>query len=148
MLAHVGYRVWRERLLRAGIEVFELHPKPALMGLYAVPPVDPGFMGLHSKAAVVDGRWAFVGTPNLDPRSLELNTESGIVVDSPELADLLDALIREGTQPENAWRVTLDERGRTQWTDSDGTRHSEPVSGIVQRVVQFLFRLMPIKRQA
>jgi putative cardiolipin synthase len=116
---------------------------------YAVPPVNPGFMGLHSKAVVVDGRWAFVGTPNLDPRSLELNAESGIVVDSPELASLLKALILEATLPENAWHVTLDERGRTQWVDADGTtRHSEPVRGLVQRLKQFLFRLMPIKRLA
>jgi putative cardiolipin synthase len=148
MLAHVGYRTWRERLIAAGAEVFELHPEPALMPDYAVPPVNPGYMGLHGKAVVVDGRWAFVGTPNLDPRSLELNAESGIVVDSPELASLLKALILEATLPENAWHVTLDERGSTQWTDADGTIDSEPVRGLVQRLKQFFFRLMPIKRLA
>jgi len=35
---------------------------------------------LHAKVAVVDGRWATVGSSNIDPLSLLLNLEANVVV--------------------------------------------------------------------
>ena len=49
--------------LRGGVEIYEYHP--ALM---------------HSKAMVVDGIWATVGSANLDYRSLAINEEINLVV--------------------------------------------------------------------
>jgi putative cardiolipin synthase len=148
MLAHVAYRRWRRDLLRAGVELYELKPDGPLLEAYGVHPVEPGFMGLHSKAAVVDGRWAFVGTPNLDPRSLELNMESGVIADSTELAAELRALILEAANEHNAWRVELDERGRLEWTSADGTLKRQPANGLGQRIMEFLYTFLPIKNQA
>ncbi len=60
------------RLLAAGIEVHEYMA---------------GF--LHAKVAVVDGRWATVGSSNLDPLSLLLAREANLVVlDAPFAQDL------------------------------------------------------------
>ena len=148
MLAHVAYKRSRRELLRAGVELYELKPDAPLLERYAIPPVEPGFMGLHSKAAVVDGRWAFVGTPNLDPRSLVLNMESGVIVDSPELATQLRALIVEAADEHNAWRLRLDERGRLEWTSAEGTLTRQPADSIAQRIMQFIYTLLPIKDQA
>lgn len=68
------------------------------------------------KAIVVDRRQVFVGSMNLDPRSEELNSERGIVVDSTALALQLAGIIERDMKPENAWRVTLDERQRLSWS--------------------------------
>jgi putative cardiolipin synthase len=148
MLAHVAYRKYRKRLLEAGIELFELRPDAAILAEQSVPPVEPGFVGLHSKAAVVDRRVALVGTANIDPRALDINTESAIFIEGDALANELRALILEATVPENAWRVTLDDRGRVMWTSDSEVRRNEPVRGPWHRIMQFLHTLLPLKGQA
>jgi cardiolipin synthase len=50
-------------LVRAGVRVYEYGERP-----------------LHAKVAVVDDRWATVGSSNLDPTSLSLNLEANVVV--------------------------------------------------------------------
>ena len=47
----------------------------------------------HSKLMAVDGVWAFVGSSNLDPRSLRLNFEIDIELLDPEFASSIDARI-------------------------------------------------------
>ena len=46
---------------------------------------------LHAKVAVVDGRWATVGSSNLDPLSLLLAREANIVTTHPDVAAALAA---------------------------------------------------------
>jgi cardiolipin synthase A/B len=46
---------------------------------------------LHAKVAVVDGRWATVGSSNIDPLSLLLNLEANVVVQDPAFARALTA---------------------------------------------------------
>lgn len=60
-------------LLRAGVEVYEYE-----VGL------------LHAKTMVVDGLWSTVGTTNLDPRSLRLNSELNIVTYDATIAARLE----------------------------------------------------------
>jgi len=51
---------------------------------------------MHSKLMMVDGRWAMVGSANLDDRSLRLNFELGCALHSPEaVADLERAFLRD-----------------------------------------------------
>ncbi len=47
----------------------------------------------HSKLFTVDGRWSFVGSSNLDPRSLRLNFELDLEVYDQTLAEQLDQRI-------------------------------------------------------
>jgi len=58
---------------------------------------------LHAKAAVVDGRWATVGSSNLDPFSLFLAREANVAVLSEtftrELRDSIDQEIHHGARP-------------------------------------------------
>jgi len=147
-LAHVAYKRWRRSTLEAGIELFELRPDARLLGDYSVPPVEPGFMGLHSKAAIVDRRWAFVGTPNLDPRALYLNTENGIVIDSVQMAEELRTLLFNAMSPENAWHLELDARGKVIWNGSEEVLTRQPANGPAQRIVEFFINLLPLKKQA
>jgi cardiolipin synthase len=44
---------------------------------------------LHAKVAVIDGRWATVGSSNLDPLSLLLAREANVVVENAEFARVL-----------------------------------------------------------
>ncbi len=148
MLAHVGYKRWRKRLLRMGIELFEAKPDAALMSSHTVGGTTPEFLGLHSKAIVIDDRWSLVGTPNLDPRALKINTENAVIVDSIDLARRLKTLILEAAVPENAWRIQFDARGQLVWSDDEQQLKREPKNGFGQRIKEFLFSLLPIKNQA
>jgi putative cardiolipin synthase len=147
-LAHTAYKRWRDDLLRAGVELYELRPDADILDDYVVEPIDSGFLGLHSKAVIIDRRWAFVGTPNVDPRAMILNTENGLAVDSEMLAEELRDLILEATAPENSWRIEFDAREKIIWVGPDGTLERQPASGFGQRLKEFFVNLLPLKKQA
>lgn len=137
------YSVWRDDLIHAGAELFELRADAAIQSIVDVPPVHGGFVGLHTKSVVMDRRYVFIGSMNFDPRSSSINTEAGAFVDSPGLAADVAALMERDMGPENAWRVFLDENGDPYWVDSDETVHSQPTRHFGQRVMDVLFKLFP-----
>ncbi len=93
-------------------------------------------------------RRCFIGSLNLDPRALEINTENGLCIESPELAAELAASFDVMMQPENAWRVYLDEEQQSlSWQSDRGTVNTQPARGFGQRVADFFFRLLPIESQ-
>lgn len=117
-VAHTGYRRHRKAMLRAGLELYELDPVaserlelPAMRGR----PV----LRIHTKAAVVDRRLVYLGSMNFDPRSVALNTEVGVVIESDAFArdvlTLLEPLMEQGS-----WRVRLGDDGEPEWLDPDG----------------------------
>ena len=148
IVAHTGYKRWRERLVEAGIELYESRADSSAIDYYTTPPTEPGFLGLHSKATVVDDTWCYVGSPNVDPRSMVLNTENGFFVESVDLAARVTELIERDIEPQNAWRVTLDEKGKLRWTNDVATLTRQPAKGFTQRIVEFFVNFMPIKDQA
>lgn len=91
-LVHVGYARYRRRLLAAGARLFEFRGGPREASL-------------HTKLAVFDRTTCWVGSFNFDPRSLLLNTEVGLLVQSPELARRLAQLFEQETSPLRAWEV-------------------------------------------
>jgi len=110
--AFSGYHRQRPRLLNAGVELFEYKPHPAIQAELVVryPQLaknNPVF-GLHAKSMVIDDRLIYIGTFNLDPRSANLNTEVGVLIESEELARQLTASIEADMRPENSWQSTLD----------------------------------------
>ncbi len=148
IIAHAAYRRWRRDVLAAGVELYELRADAAALPYYVTPPVTAVQLGLHSKALVVDRTRAFVGSPNVDPRSMELNTEIGVVGEGAEFAARVAALIERDIAPENAWRVTMDEEGWLRWSTGDQVVRRQPAKGFVQRAIEFLLNLLPIKDQA
>ena len=91
-------------LLAAGVEIHE----------YSV-------SFLHAKVAVIDSRWATVGSSNLDPLSLLLAREANVVVEDPafarELRTQLEQAIEQGgvrvdpkTYADRSWRLRLLDR--------------------------------------
>ena len=148
VVAHTGYRRWRRDILASGVQLYELRSDAEALPVYVTPPAMPTRLGLHTKAVVVDRERAFVGSPNVDPRSMVLNTELGVVGDGPLFAERVAALIDRDIAPENAWGVTMDEEGWLRWTNADEVRRRQPAQGFRQRMVEFLLNLLPIKDQA
>lgn len=106
-VVHTGYRRYRDNLLRVGVEVYELHPDVSRRMLPAG--LVPGTaLRLHTKAGVQDGETMFIGSVNFDPRSAELNTEFGLLVQSPALAADAKRMF-EAVRDEGAYRVVLKE---------------------------------------
>jgi putative cardiolipin synthase len=147
MAAHIAYKSWRKKLLALGVDLFEARDDSVFITEYSTPPTEPAFLGLHSKAIVVDDRYSFIGSPNIDPRSLIINTELGFFVDSPELAQRLATLIDRDISPDAAWRVFQDERGRLRWSSSAGVVRSQPALGALQRITAFFISLLPLRTQ-
>jgi len=84
-LVHTGYARYRPELLRSGVDLYELSPTRSQKNArLMLPGASRG--RLHAKTAVIDRRFVFIGSMNLDPRSASRNTELGMIVDSPELA--------------------------------------------------------------
>lgn len=108
--AFSGYHRQRPRLLNAGVELFEFRPHPGIQSeLIARYPSLAGnnpIFALHAKSMVIDDKLIFIGTFNLDPRSANLNTEVGVVIQSKELAGQLTRSIERDMRPENSWHTT------------------------------------------
>jgi len=112
MAAFSGYHRQRHKLLRAGVEIYEFKPHPQiqldLVERYpALADKDPVF-AIHAKSMVIDDDLMFIGTFNLDPRSANLNTEVGVLIESEQLAGQLTSSIERDIQPENSWLTTSD----------------------------------------
>src|SRR5579864_645825 len=111
--AESGYTRARRALLEGGVELYELQPSP---GAHAQPhPTTPsrsaGVSTLHAKAIVVDRRFVFIGSMNLDQRSALLNTEMGVLVDSPALAGQVAQFFEQAINPDSAYHVQLQSEG-------------------------------------
>jgi len=110
--AFSGYHRQRPRLLKAGVELFEYKPHPGiqaeLVERYPRLAGNNPIFALHAKSMVIDDRLIYIGTFNLDPRSANLNTEVGVLIESEELARQLTASIENDMRPENSWQSTLE----------------------------------------
>ena len=124
-LAHYYYARKRARMLKLGMEIYELSPTLPQRTL-SLGNFGRSLARLHAKGGIVDRRWLMVGSVNLDARSALLNTEMSVNIDSPLLAQQARQLIT-GEQNRNLYRVTLDDDGqstRWSWTEHDGTPRS------------------------
>ncbi len=138
------YKQWREPLLRAGVELYEMRPDAAIRQEIADrAPVASGFMGLHTKAIVVDRERSFIGSMNLDPRSSQINSEMGVVIDSPELAEKLAGIMLRDMSPENSWHVVLSPDGALRWISEDEVLDIQPARDFLQRVQDQFFMMFP-----
>jgi len=93
-----------------GVELFELRHDASAREKFDTPPVQSKAFGLHAKYIVIDRQFTFVGSLNLDPRSIYINTEMGLIIDSTNLAARVVAEFEEELKPENSWQVLLDDQ--------------------------------------
>ncbi|RZI57152.1 MAG: phospholipase D family protein [Pseudomonas sp.] len=148
LAVHAGYQRYREPLLRAGVEIYELKPTAEPLRKRSGSRIS-GSSGasLHAKTFTFDRRIGFVGSYNLDPRSHKLNTEMGVIFDCPELAALIPVTLQKNMD-RNAYRLEL-EGSRLVWIargDGKETRlYSEPGASIWQRFKVRTLSLLPIE---
>ena len=155
------YKKYRRPLLEAGVEIYEVNPtrgheSPAGLQQAAnrTPPGGtPPRAALHGKLLVFDCREFFVGSMNLDPRSVHINTEIGLVVDAPDVAATLcgglDMLRSQGTYRLELQK-TKDGRTRLEWVGRDAGQAvrltSEPHATSWQRVKAWFYGILPIEK--
>jgi cardiolipin synthase C len=140
---HAVYARYRKPLLRQGVELYELRPRFEAMETETK-------LTLHSKVATVDRQRLFVGSFNLDPRSLYLNTEMGIAVDSSKLSTNMATSILD-TLPDFAYKLRLSRKGRLQWLlQTAGVEEvitTEPQTSLLRRFLTKLMSFLPIEEQ-
>jgi putative cardiolipin synthase len=148
---HAGYAKRRKALLDAGVILYEM--RSLTSGPDTERNKSPGPFGssgssLHAKTFSVDSERVFIGSFNFDPRSANLNTELGFVIDSPTLAQSIAAAFDDRI-PTYAYEVRLSEKGQLYWLEPQGEGHvrhdREPNSGFWKRSGVFLLSLLPIE---
>ncbi len=151
---HAGYARYRRPLLVGGAKLYEFRP---LGG--GNPGGERGRssgVSLHAKAMVVDHRDVFIGSMNFDPRSRDLNTEMGVIVDSPGLAGAVERFFARAIAPENSFHVMLDPDSRRapryrplRWSAVDDGKtvifDHEPETTRLKRLRVDFMQLLPIE---
>ncbi|CUH41816.1 phospholipase D family protein [Ruegeria atlantica] len=148
MPVHAAYMGYREDLLKSGVELFELRALREEHSERSLPEILAGSAsGLHAKVFGFDRERVFIGSYNLDPRSAQLNTEMGLLIESPSIAATLGSQIQ---RPEISYRVTLSNDGTLKWTmesDSGETKSYtfDPETTKLQRTLTIFARWLPIE---
>ena len=95
------------RLLKEGVELYEIRSLlGSTRGSGETPLVSRyGNYGLHAKLLVFDRKRIFIGSMNFDQRSKHLNTEIGLIIDSPELAQQTVTRFDHMVRPDNVYVV-------------------------------------------
>ena len=99
------------------------------------------------KVLVGDGVRCFIGSLNQDPRSIEINTENGLYIESAELSRQLREQLEFLMSPDNSWRVFLNDKNKLRWESSAGVVSSQPARNFGQRITDVFYGLLPIEKQ-
>ncbi len=160
--AHAGYARYRRDLLALGIELYEMRATEQTAGGLAGSGSGSRGMGLgsgvggskagasraslHSKAAIIDGRIAIIGSMNLDLRSKIQNSEVALLIRSAALSREAARQI-ESTFADGSYRVELRD-GKLYWRAPPGASYpdatDEPEAGTrLKLLVKVLGPLAP-----
>jgi cardiolipin synthase C len=129
-LVHAGYMRYREQLVAGGVELYEFKAdankvlREQNKEAKKKSRIGASKASLHAKFFGFDETYLFIGSFNLDARSVSLNSELGAYYASPEEAKLLSDSFDEIMQG-IAYQLQLDEDGDLQWV---GYRGDEQVT--------------------
>jgi putative cardiolipin synthase len=148
-IAHSHYRKYRRALIATGASLYEFRhdPSAAIRAITDVPPVEADFISLHTKVLISDRTECFVGSLNLDPRAVEINTENGVFIVSEAFCGVIANHVEKLLDPSNSWRVELNEKGKMRWRSGDTTLKRQPARRVTQRIADFFYRWLPIESQ-
>lgn len=146
---HSGYSQWRPALLRSGIKIYELKStadeEKRENKLWRAR--SQSSTSLHAKTFAVDDHQVFIGSYNVDPRSANINTEMGVIINDDELAKQLHRSLSDDLLSQ-AYQVKLTEDDHLQWhTIEDGKKvvyDSEPQVDISDHVWLTIMSWLPI----
>jgi putative cardiolipin synthase len=142
---HSGYSRYRRAIIEAGVELYELRVDSSKT-LQSDDQQAYDKVTLHTKALVIDREITFVGSLNLDPRSIDINTEMGVLIDNSDMAGELTKKFFANL-PSLAYRVTENEKGSLRWTTIiDGqsiTETKEPNTSAWLRFKAWFLKILP-----
>jgi putative cardiolipin synthase len=155
LAAQAGYMHYRPPLLREGVELYEVRAKLASTrgSGQSRRLSDYGNYALHGKIIVFDRKRVYMGSMNFDRRSRFLNTEIGLIIDSPEISQQMVARFGAMTQLDSAYTVVAHPGSdahsmRLSWKTREQDRvveyDKEPARSWWQRVKVHLLSLLPI----
>jgi cardiolipin synthase C len=151
-IVHSGYAKYRKPLLQEGVQLYEMrrHAPDAAQATKPFKLTELGSSGssLHAKTFAVDGQRVFVGSFNFDPRSMQLNTEMGLMIESPALTQQISHSF-EQLIPSHSYRVSLTDQGQLRWRTGTGAATTEyliePKSTWYQRWMLRFLGWLPIE---
>jgi len=114
-VVHAGYARYRKDLLNMGVELHELKPLPnASPQRTRIIGSGSSRSSLHAKSLVLDRERVFIGSFNFDPRSALLNTELGLVINSPSTARKVAEMAEQVMTPAYSHHLSLkNEQGQS-----------------------------------
>jgi putative cardiolipin synthase len=145
LAAHSSYRKHINELLADGAQLHEVRVDARDRHFYMFPPTDRKSLALHAKALVIDRDKVFIGSANLDPRSLRLNTEMGLLVYSEALNAEVRSMVERDFSQANAWHLRFDEDGNVIWVSGKVVLTSQPAESFMQRIEDWFFMHLPIE---
>jgi cardiolipin synthase C len=155
LVAHAGYMHYRLQLLENGVD---LHEVRSLLGSArgsgeTAQMTQYGNYALHAKLFVFDRKKLYIGSMNFDERSMHLNTEIGLIIDSSTLAQQTAKRFEEMVRPDNSYALALrpDSAGGAPhlvWRTEEGGQpveyDTEPARDDKQRTEAKLLSLLPL----
>lgn len=145
--AHSAYRNHINRLLEIGVELHEVRTDARDRDRYMLTPIARKKLALHAKALIIDYDKVFIGSANLDPRSLRINTEMGFLVISEQFNKNLRKELEGDFLTANAWRLELQDNGGVNWVAEDKRLESQPATSFMQRMEDWFFSHLPIENE-
>jgi putative cardiolipin synthase len=146
---HGGYMPSRKPLLRNGVELYEVRPDAYVPGA-EIFTASGAQATMHTKAYLVDRKQVFIGSFNFDPRSANLNTESGVLIESGALGKWAAGRFDDEIHNQ-AWELYLDDDGRLRWRGHEGDEvviyTKEPKASFGRRFTAGFMRIMPVRGQ-
>lgn len=123
-LVHAFYGKYRKNLLKDNVELYEFLSVPETENLNAnteeiaekakVSLKGLSQSSLHAKLMAIDQKQVFIGSFNFDPRSAYLNTEIGVLLDSPNLARAVHQTMDQNLS-KYAYKLVLDANNKINW---------------------------------
>jgi putative cardiolipin synthase len=130
------------------VTILELRPEPeATPGLDLSAILMGARSSLHAKTFAMDGQRIFVGSFNFDPRSAMLNTEMGVLVESPRIAVLLAQAL---DARDMVYEVTRSDDGSLIWRQlapggEETTYTTEPNASLFRRALTRAASWLPVE---
>jgi len=115
-----AYSKYQRKLLELGVHLYELNPN-SFKYIYKNQKYRKGSIprsSLHAKNMLIDDEIFIIGSANLDPRSIKLNTEVVAVIHSKELAKVEANVFKNITKPQNVFRLALEDVPKSECGDT------------------------------
>jgi len=143
---HSAYASYRKDLLKAGVELWEARANASVITVESDDTTLTSPLTLHTKGILIDRRQVFVGSLNLDPRSIDINTEMGLLIESEPLVSGMTDRVQTNI-PRIAYRLQLDDNGKISWhatiDGQDVVETKEPLTSWWQRFTAWVLKIAP-----